>query len=73
MNELSSIWFKYSLIGLAVSMGLNFLIKNIGGMTFPSSEAVVFGVMCGVMGVAVKASFNVARSTEDENSDKVVD
>jgi hypothetical protein len=44
----------YAALGMVISLGISVLIDRYLGLEFISKEAVVFAVMCSVMGAAIR-------------------
>ena len=54
MSPHTKLWLTYSAIGLILSVGATILVNSYPEVRFISNEALVFGIMCASMGLAVK-------------------
>jgi hypothetical protein len=62
LKNSTKIWLMYAALGMVISIGIIVLMDRYLGLDFISKEAVVFAVMCSVMGAAVK------KASPDESS-----
>ncbi len=54
MNTSTKIWLFYSVLGLISSIAITGLFDAVPSIRFLSNEGVVFGIMCAIMGAALK-------------------